>query len=386
MTLGNHPAPPLITRPEELHELVEILLEQTIVGVDTESNSLHAYREQVCLIQFSTVQADYLVDPLTLADLSALEKLFASHDVEKVFHAAEYDLLCLSRDFGFRFANLFDTMIAARTLGYKSVGLAAILEHEFQIKIDKRPQRADWGQRPLPRQLQDYARLDTHYLIPIRKQLAQALIKRDLLPLAEEDFRRLAQVQHNGNEEESSSWWRVRGAYDLEPQQAAVLMELCRYRNKIAQSANRPLFKVISDRALTAIAQASPRSLEELKGLPGVTSYIIERHGRGLLQSVRRGLEGEPLHPPRSPRPDFRFTERLEALRQWRKDTALRMGVMSDVVLPRDLMHAIAHRNPTCQEELAAVMHSAPWRLERFGTAILSAITSVSQVASAPPH
>ena len=45
---------------------------ETILAVDTESNSLYAYRERVCLIQFSTLQDDYLVDPLALDDLSAL--------------------------------------------------------------------------------------------------------------------------------------------------------------------------------------------------------------------------------------------------------------------------------------------------------------------------
>ncbi len=41
----------------------------------------------------------------------------------KVFHASEYDLLGLQRDYGFTFENIFDTMLAARILGYRQVGL-----------------------------------------------------------------------------------------------------------------------------------------------------------------------------------------------------------------------------------------------------------------------
>jgi ribonuclease D len=138
------------------------------VAVDTESNSLFAYREQVCLVQFSTTQADFLVDPLALADLTPLAPLFADPKIEKVFHAAEYDLLCLKRDFGFSFANLFDTMLAGRILGRKEIGLGAMLEAFYGVQADKRHQRANWGQRPLPAPLLEYATLDTHYLIPLR--------------------------------------------------------------------------------------------------------------------------------------------------------------------------------------------------------------------------
>ncbi len=117
MVSDDQTLPVLITRPGPLKDLAADLSRQSLVAVDTESNSLHAYREQVCLIQFSTEETDYLVDPLALDDLSSLGPIFANPDIEKIFHAAEYDLICLKRDFGFQFANLFDTMVAASILG-----------------------------------------------------------------------------------------------------------------------------------------------------------------------------------------------------------------------------------------------------------------------------
>src|SRR5690606_21288536 len=117
------------------------LAREPAVGVDTESNSLFAYRERVCLIQFSTPTQDFIVDPLALGDLSGLAPLFANPAQQKVFHAAEYDIICLKRDYGFQFANLFDTMVAARTLGWPQLGLAAILENHFGVKMNKRFQR-----------------------------------------------------------------------------------------------------------------------------------------------------------------------------------------------------------------------------------------------------
>src|SRR5512139_501768 len=165
----------LVETHSHLQRMVDALSQTPIIAVDTESNSLHAYREQVCLVQFSTPTTDYLVDPLALQDLSPLAPLFADPGIEKIFHAAEYDLLCLSRDFGFKFANLFDTMLAARILGRNMVGLGSLLESEFGILLDKRHQRADWGKRPLPEDQLSYARLDTHFLIPLRNHMRQEL-------------------------------------------------------------------------------------------------------------------------------------------------------------------------------------------------------------------
>src|SRR5512138_699948 len=112
------PPPIWIDRQSLLEKMVADLSTQPRISVDTESNSLHAYREQVCLIQFSTPGTDYIVDPFVFDDLSILGPLFSNPNIEKIFHAAEYDLICLKRDFNFEFAHLFDTMYAARVLGY----------------------------------------------------------------------------------------------------------------------------------------------------------------------------------------------------------------------------------------------------------------------------
>ena len=361
----------VVTHEDTLARMVERLSEQPRVAVDTESNSLYAYREQVCLIQFSIPGTDYLVDPLAVENLSSLGQVFANPEIEKVFHAAEYDVVCLKRDFNFEFSNLFDTMAAARILGREEVGLGALLEQEFGVKLDKRFQRANWGERPLRGELLAYARLDTHYLLELRERLYKRLMERGLWALAEEDFRRLEAIEAGQNGERQGECWRVKGAYDLTPQQAAVLKELCEYRERAAEALDRPLFKVINDASLTAIAAAGPQDVEGLRRLPGMTPRVVERHGRELLSAVRRGLESEPIYPPRNHRPSNGYLERLEALRGWRKRKGLRLGVMSDVVLPRDLMLRLAERNPRGMGEMEEAMGDAPWRLGEWGEEIL---------------
>jgi ribonuclease D len=100
-----------VDTPAALEALAADLNRQYRIAVDTESNSLHAYHERVCLVQFSTDQVDYLVDALAFDGLAPLESVFGTPHIEKIFHAVEYDVLCLHRDFGIVCNNVFDTMV-----------------------------------------------------------------------------------------------------------------------------------------------------------------------------------------------------------------------------------------------------------------------------------
>jgi ribonuclease D len=150
-----------------------------------------------------------------------------------------------------------------------------------------------------------------------------------------------------------------------------VLQELCKYRDDVARQLNRPLFKVISDHTLHAIASSCPTTEDELKTLPGMTSHQVKRHGKALLQAVQLGLKADPIHPPRNIRPDDHFLERVDALKQWRKLKARELQVESDIILPRDLLHQLASRNPVGPEALSDCLADVPWRRERYGEEIL---------------
>jgi ribonuclease D len=153
-----------------------------------------------------------------------------------------------------------------------------------------------------------------------------------------------------------------------------VLQELCRYRDRVARNMNRPLFKVLGDRQLLEVAQSTPKSMDELGQVQGISPGQLERHGPSMLAAVQRGLRLEPVYPPRQHRPAEPVLERMELLRRWRKETAQALLLKSDVILPRDLLESLAVNNPRTPEALALVMQSTPWRLERFGDQILQVI------------
>ncbi len=253
------PPPIWIAKTDDLQQLAEELALWERIAVDTESNSLHAFQEQLCLIQFSTPRIDYLVDPLGFNDLAALQKIFKNPGIELVFHAAEYDLICLKRDFGITVASLFDTMQAARILGYEKVGLDSMLEIKLGIKLNKKYQKADWGERPLSGEMLNYARLDTHHLLALRDSLQSELQERGRWELAQEEFVRLAHGNGNGNgKAEIPAWQRVKGAQKFSDRQLTILQQLCAWREKQAKQMDRPPFKVIDDKRLIAITQTLP--------------------------------------------------------------------------------------------------------------------------------
>ncbi|KAF0108572.1 MAG: ribonuclease D [Anaerolineaceae bacterium] len=373
------PPPVWVATSARLQSLVADLARQPRLAVDTESNSLHAYREQVCLIQFSTPDTDYLVDPLILADLSPLAPIFSDPKIEKVFHAVEYDLVGLKRDFGFEIVSLFDTMQSARILGYPQVGLDALLGLKFGLKVDKRFQKADWGQRPLPPDRLNYARLDTRHLLPLRDLLQVELEAAGRWDLAREEFIRLAQPNGNGRPEASpralsraEAWQRVANTQKFTGPQLAVLKELCDWREIAASRMDRPPFKVVDDKRLTAIALTAPESTRALDEF--LTPHQARRFGTEILRAVARGRRAAPLERPCTARPNGAFLLRMDLLNQWRKHSAQKLHIESDLILPRGWMHAIAEKNPQTVEELAALMPASPWRLEKFGEEILKTI------------
>jgi ribonuclease D len=360
-----------IDQPQKLREVVSALSEEDILAVDTESNSLYAYQEQVCLIQFSTREKDILVDALALPDLSSLGPLFRSDQILKVFHAAEYDLICLFRDYGFKFSFLFDTMIAARTLGYQKIGYGALLEQHFNIQMKKKYQRANWGKRPLKQEMLEYARLDSHYLIPLQQILRRELEEADRWELALEDFRRLTQNIEDTTESSEADFWKLRGARDLNPRAAAILKSVYQFRESIAREQERPSFKVMSHQAVVEVAQSAPKRREDLFKLEALSSRLAHRYATGLLEAVEKGQKAPPEYPPHHERPEAKVLERIDALREWRKLTGSGLSVPSDVILPRDVLNRIARANPRDIEHLKDQMRDIPHRFNRFGHEIL---------------
>ncbi len=358
--------PVLIETPDRFAALLRDLAQQSRIAVDTESNSLHAYRERVCLIQFSTPDTDYVLDPLALDDLSPLGKIFADASIEKIFHACEYDIICLRRDYGFSFVSLFDTMQAGRILGRRQAGLDRLLEEKFSVKMNKRFQKADWAVRPLSRDLLMYARLDTHYLIPLRDMLKAELEEKGLWQLAAEDFELASHPNGSKPKPEIPAWTKFGTRKELNQRDLTVINSLLAWRDEVAANLDRPPFKVMDEDRLVQIATTKPTSPHDLVTL-GLNHRQIQNWSDAILAAVARGEKSPLVKRWQPPRPDDLYLKRLDKLKDWRKKAAAKMDVESDVVLPRSFMLALAERGP---QAVRSVLSASPWRLEHYGDQI----------------
>jgi len=361
-----------IETPEGVSALAEAIDREPIVGLDSESDSFHHYQEQVCLLQFTTTERDYVVDPLAVKDLSALARALTDPGREVVMNGADYDIVCLKRDFGIHFRKIFDTALAAQFLGYTATGLSALLERHFGVKVSKHHQRDEWFLRPLSPSQIDYALNDVRYLLPLRDRIRQELIDLKRLEWAEEEFETLTRREWTRETFRPDDFWRIRGSRDLTRREQAILRELAVMRDGRSRAVNRPPFKVISDHALTELARHRPRTIAGLKKIRGISDLMIRRFGEEIIEAVRRGLTVHDQDLPFPPRGERRkgdplANKRLEMLKEWRHRRAAALKLDPGVLAPLSTLKVLAGSGAATVDALLTVAGLTRWRIREFG-------------------
>lgn len=336
-----------IDRQDALESSLQRVGAHAQIAVDTEADSLHSYFDKVCLIQISIPDEDLIVDPLARIDLEPFGKLLGNPDITKVFHGGDYDLRILHRDFGFVVRNLIDTSICAQLLGYEGLGLAALLDRHFGVKLNKTHQRADWSMRPLPPDMLEYAAMDTHYLIALSAKLREELIALGRWTWALEEFARLESVRYREVEEDVETWRKVKGIGGLERRALAVVRGLHQWRDALARKADRPPFKVMGNEAIVEIAKARPQSVRELAQVRGVPKYHVDRYGRDLVNIVREAMaiDENDLPEKNEPKPwirDKALEARIDRLKAVRDRVAKELKIDGSVLAARHILTAVA--------------------------------------------
>ena len=359
----------------ELAELVGSLAGRRAIALDTESDSLHHHREKVCLVQIGVEEGGWLVDPLAARDLSPLAPLLADPAVVKVLHGADYDVTTLKRDFGFAFANVFDTMIASRVLGRPEIGLQALLRTEFAIALAKDSQKDDWSRRPLTPTQEAYALADVAHLIPLHDRLVTALEEVGRLEWVREECAAVAALEPARRGRDAEAWQKVKGARRLSRRQQAVLQAVFAWRDAIADRTDVPAFKIVSSETLMDLAERHPATVEELRGMKGL-SPRVHREAGALLETIARAWalpEDAWPHMPVAPRPvvSEATRRRIDALRTWRTAEAKRLALDVSVVLPQRLLERVAEAAPRSRSDLEAVEGLRRWRRDTFGEALV---------------
>ncbi|MGZ8456059.1 MAG: ribonuclease D, partial [Gemmatirosa sp.] len=369
-----------IDTPDAADAFLRGLRDVRELALDTEGASFHRFVDRIYLLQLTARTSDgtetsAILDPLSVGPLPALGALLEDPTVEVIFHDADYDLRLLHQDYGWHPRPLFDTRIAAQLLGLRAFGLAALLEREFDVKLDKKHQRADWSMRPLTADMLDYAAQDTRFLPELRDRLRRQLEKAGRLAWAEEEFARLEGTRW-AEEEPGQGFMKMKGARDLNRRELALLRELVQWRDGIAASLDRATFRVAGNEVLLELARRAPRTRDELAAIKGVPRGSLEARGGEMLEAVRRGLEVPDADLPRFPRAprwdrDSDFDARVSRLRGVRDDAAQRLDLDPGVLLSRERLEAVARKNPQTPDELAAMSELRRWQVAELGPALL---------------
>jgi ribonuclease D len=371
---------PWIRTPDALAELARSLGGCRTIGLDSESDSLYHHFEKVCLLQVSTDRGQScLVDTLVLRDLSPLAPAMADPGLVKVLHGADYDVTTLKRDFGFSFAAVFDTMIAARLLGRSEIGLAAVARDELGATLTKTNQKDDWSRRPLTPEQEAYALADVLHLVALHERLEAKLLAAGRLGWMAEECEAVAALEPAARKRDPEAYLGVKGAKRLPPRALAALRELHAWRERRAEEKDTPAFKILGNESLMRLAELRPKDAQGLRAVTGVLPRL-QRQAGDLLAAVRRAEELPEAELPRvvrSPRPVVpdAVLLRVERLKAWRARKAAELMVEASVVLPQRLIDRLAETGPADGAALAAVEGLRRWRADAFGADLLAAVS-----------
>ena len=377
----------MITDAARLASLTEQIESADRVAVDTEADSLHSYREKLCLLQISVpapdavdgvanagprvspghesarAVCDYIVDPLANTDLEPLRRALEAREI--VLHGADYDLRMLRRGLNLAASKIFDTMIAARLLGVREFSLAALVKRYFGLTLLKGSQKANWAQRPLPTRMAEYAINDVHYLLPLAEKLEAELDRCERRDWLQQSCRRAIELVAVARIRNQDELWRIRGSGVIRGRAAAVLRALWQWREKEAEKADRPPFHVLrNEELLKAAVKFASGSVPDYKHF----SLRRRQAFREAAQAALRAPESEwPVSRRRfGTRPNNETVQRAEELSHRRNRSAEELGLEPSFIAPRSTLEAIA------ADGTRAATLLVPWQRKLIGVSVFS--------------
>jgi ribonuclease D len=366
------PAFEYIQTAPALEQLLGHIRNASRIALDTEADSYHHYYPKVCLIQGSTENIHFIIDPLASIDLSPFFEILTPKKL--VLHDAGYDLRMLKADFDFRpKGEIFDTMLAARLIGLEQIGLSALLSEFLGVEVYKKNQRADWSKRPLSEELLKYAIDDTCYLLKLSDILASKLAELGRIEWHRQSCRwsvksALQPVKQNHNPDEK---WRIAGVSRLKPKEMAFVRELWQWREKEAQKADVPPFRIMYSKQLLALAIWAAAQKKTIQLDP----HRLPRSCRGermisLKKSIERASQltpdkwPAPKKPQTGHQPTVEQQNQIETLRKKVAQMAARLHLSPQLIAPKAVLTSIVLRKLDSSKKLTDSGLVTGWQAE----------------------
>jgi len=335
----------VIASEQQLVDLIRQIRVADRVAIDTEADSLHSYREKLCLIQISVpsdvIQSvcDFIVDPLANLDLEPMRSALEPREI--ILHAADYDLRMLRRGLNFTASKIFDTVVAARLLGIREFSLGALVKRFFGVELHKHSQKANWALRPLPARMLQYAVDDVHYLLPLAAKLEEELERVHRRDWFRQSCERAIESAAAERERDQDELWRIAGAGALDPQAGAVLRALWQWREREAELVDRPPFHILhSHELLNAAESFTSGHVPDYKHFSARRRQTFREAAKFALESPQS--DWPVMRRRAGSRPTAEMRQRADQLRERRDKAAEHLGVERSFIASRGALDAIA--------------------------------------------
>ncbi|MEE9337826.1 MAG: ribonuclease D [Methylococcaceae bacterium] len=284
-----------IDKPEQIKGLCERISQVSWIAMDTEFLREKTYYPVFCLLQIATPEWVVCVDPIALPDLSELFEVINKPDIIKVLHSCRQDLEIFFHLTGKVTSPVFDTQIAAPLLGFQeNPGYAMLVSSFLNINLSKAHTRTDWSIRPLSEAQIQYAADDVIYLCKIYEMICQQLEESGRSDWLNKDFERL------NNKElyqlpPAKAWLKVKGKNRLTGKQLSIVQALTEWRERTAQSENRPKNWLIRDDLLLELAKLQPVTVGELAKIRTINERSVNRYGKVICQLIDEAKDKAPI-------------------------------------------------------------------------------------------
>ena len=279
-----------ISTKSELRDFCEDAKSAPSIFYDTEFVSEDTYRPELCLVQVAVEDRLAIIDPYQAGSTKPFWDLITQGEHQTVVHAGREEFRFCWHDTAKRPVNLFDVQIAAGLIGLDyPASYGKLIAKLLGDRLPKGETRTNWRQRPLTDKQLEYALLDVHYLPALRDKITSELEKQGRLEWFEQEITRW---QDDLVEAESrEKWRRVSGISGLSTKALVIVRELWRWREREAESTNRPPRRVLRDDLIVELARRGKSDQRAVKAIRGIERSGAKRHLAAIGDAIEVALQ-----------------------------------------------------------------------------------------------
>ncbi len=359
----------LIETPETLKVFFDDNCTVEWLAVDTEFIGEKRFEVLLCLIQVASPKGYYLIDPLTIPDLSLFLQLLEDERILKITHAGENDYRLLNNLFGTIPKNIFDIQLAGGFVGHGyPASYGKLVEKELNLLLDKGYAATDWEARPLKKKQLEYALTDVIHLHELYQRMSDRLLKTNRLSWLQSESKRWETPQYYERDPHREALMNTMMQSLRTPKQI-FLLRLYEWRRQEAQRLNHSKDMILPSKFIAPILRGIESGKHALLDSRIIPDRVVTQHWDTFQKLFQKKATDEELDilkrlPPLS-KEDPKKDVSMDLLHGLVKYKCMESGIAPSLVLNKsDLTYAKAGEDIFSNDR-------NDWRRDFLGEAML---------------